>query len=675
MHGLRADFQRFFESLPGLFLVLSSELKIVAASDAYLAAVRSSRENLIGRPFFDLFMTETEESNAALARAVKESFEKVLRDGVPDVMSVQKQIVPGKKLGGADFEVRYWKSVNVPLLSSDGGVEYIIRHVEDVTQQVKWDQESGNTDRERDIFFKHSFDIFAIVGSDGYFKRLNPAAEKLLGYSEEELCSVPLTEFMHPEDVAKTRKGIQTLATGSSTIASVNRYRCRDGAYRWFSWNTVPMGNVFFSVGRDITNQVEIEARVQELNRELASKNEDLEGRIKERLAELQRSEAQVQQLQKMDAIGRLAGGVAHDFNNILGAITLYCDLLNESADDPAAVREQVQDIRGVAERAAALTRQLLVFSRKQFLQLQTVSLNSLIQQLEKMLTRLIGEDIRIITKLGAGLRLVSVDPSQIEQVILNLVVNARDAMPGGGTMTIETSNIDLDETFTSTHLSVNPGPYVLLSVTDDGCGMDAAAMKQIFDPFFTTKEVGKGTGLGLATTYGIVKQCRGTIWVYSEPGRGTVFKIYLPVAEKRAEDTEPVPSPAPVSKGSETVLLVEDDEKLRRGFETMLAKSGYRVLATANAGEALELCDRYEEKIHLLLTDVVMPGLSGFELAKRLVLMRPEMKILYMSGYTDDALENSGIKDLGQLPFLQKPFDTRALIQKVQDVLAGRSS
>jgi PAS domain S-box-containing protein len=523
---------------------------------------------------------------------------------------------------------------------------------------------------EHDVFFTHTFDLLAIVGSDGYFKRLNPAFKHVLGYTEEELCARPLVEFLHPEDVAKTQRGIKTLAEGSPTIASVNRYRCKDGTYKWFSWNTIPVGPIFYTVGRNITDQMAMEEHIRQLNAELASKNEDLERRIQDRMADLMRSEAQVQQLQKLDAIGRLAGGIAHDFNNMLGAISLYCDMLMEEDASPEFVHEQAKDIMQVTTRGAALTRQLLIFSRQQIIQPQTIRLNPLIQQLEKMLSRLIGENIQIKMQLTEDLNDINADPSQMEQVLLNLVVNARDAMPRGGTIRIETSNVYLDETFTSTHLSVSPGHYVMLSVTDEGTGMDAATLTKIFDPFFTTKPAGKGTGLGLSTTYGIIKQSKGTIWAYSEPGKGTIFKIYLPIAYAKTQEVTATPARIMITPGSLTILLVEDDENLRGGFVMMLQKKGYKVLAASGGNEALQICGTHKEPIHLMLTDVIMAGMNGFEAAKIAMGMRPDMRVLYMSGYTSDALENSGIENTAQLNFIQKPFDTNTLVAKIQKVL-----
>lgn len=525
----------------------------------------------------------------------------------------------------------------------------------------------------RDLFFAHSIDLLAIVGADGYFKRVNPAFERVLGYTEAELCSRPLTEFLHPDDVAKTKSRIKKLAGGSATIASRNRYRHKEGSYRWISWNTAPMGAFFYTIGRDITDQVNSEDQIRGINLELERENDSLEQAVAARITELQKSESQVQQLQKMDAIGRLAGGIAHDFNNMLCAISLYCDLVTDS-DQLATIRENIANIRKVTERAAALTRQLLIFSRKQIVDLQSLNLNPIVLQLENMLTRLIGENIQIKMNLADDLDEVNADPSQIEQVILNLVVNARDAMPDGGTVTITTSNVYLDAAFSNSHLAVDVGAYVLLSVTDTGVGMDAETKARIFEPFFTTKPVGKGTGLGLSTTYGIIKQFGGSIWVYSEVGRGTVFKIYLPVAATAEKQVEPASEPIAVLRGTQTILLVEDDERLRPGFESVMSQNGYKVLVAANAAEALNILKNYDGSIDLLLTDVMIPGLNGFELTQKARELRSNLSVVYMSGYTNDVFEEAGKLNAGPLCFIQKPFGSKALLAKLRETLSRSS-
>jgi PAS domain S-box-containing protein len=376
--------------------------------------------------------------------------------------------------------------------------------------------------------------------------------------------------------------------------------------------------------------------------------------------------EEQLVQAQKMEAVGRLAGGIAHDFNNLLTAILGYGDLMMPKLHDPT-LRGKMQEIRKAAERASALTRQLLAFSRKQVLVPEVVPVASLIGEMSKMLRRLIGEDIELVTPMLPAAAAVRADPGQLEQVLMNLAVNSRDAMPRGGKLTIEVAVVEPDDAFCKDHPDVAPGPQVVISVTDTGVGMDAEVRKHIFEPFFTTKELGRGTGLGLATVYGIVKQSGGHIEVDTAPARGTTFRIFLPAVE--------APRPAPalsldaVVGGSETVLLVEDEAALRSLAQEILREQGYKVLAAGSGAEALELAHSHKAPIHLLVTDVVMPGMDGRELADRLVPVHAETRCLFMSGYTDDAVVRRGVREEG-VPFLQKPFTIDALALKVREVL-----
>ena len=369
-------------------------------------------------------------------------------------------------------------------------------------------------------------------------------------------------------------------------------------------------------------------------------------------------------------AIGRLAGGVAHDFNNVLTAIFGYVDLLHEEFPEGSATRQDLGEIRKAAQRASTLTRQLLAFSRQQVLEPVVLNLNDLIEDFDKMLRRVIGEDVELRLALAPDLGNVRADPGQLQQVIMNLVVNSRDAMPTGGTLIIETANAELTEQYAELHQPVTPGAYVLLAVSDTGVGMGPDVQARIFEPFFTTKEKGKGTGLGLSTVYGIVKQSNGNIWVYSEPGRGTTFKVYLPRVDAPAQVPAP-PRPAGRLAGTETLLLAEDDEMLRPLARELLARLGYTVLEAGNAAEALARARQHEGAIHLLIADVVMPGPSGRELARRLAESRPDTKVLYVSGYTDDAIVHHGMLEAG-LNFLQKPFTPAALARKVRAVLDG---
>ena len=385
-------------------------------------------------------------------------------------------------------------------------------------------------------------------------------------------------------------------------------------------------------------------------------------------LRALRHSEEQLLLAQKLDAVGRLAGGIAHDFNNLLTVIKGYTQLALQRLRQGDPVRGNIEEISKASERAASLVFQLLAFSRKQVMQPKLLDLNSIVADFERMLTRVIGEDIELRTSLPAQLGTISADPSQIEQVIMNLIVNARDAMPSGGKLTIETADAYLDETYAQQHLAVIPGAYVMLAVSDTGIGMDEETQRHIFEPFFTTKETGRGTGLGLSTVYGIVKQSGGSIWVYSELGKGTTFKIYLPKHRGHAAEYEHPQVLDQVAAGNETILLVEDDEALRNLAREVLEASGYRVLEAGNADAALLICEQ-NGKIDLLLTDVVMPDLGGRELAQKLLALQPEMCVLYMSGYADDAIVHHGVLDEGT-NFLAKPFSPNALGSKVRAVL-----
>jgi PAS domain S-box-containing protein len=390
---------------------------------------------------------------------------------------------------------------------------------------------------------------------------------------------------------------------------------------------------------------------------------------IAEVITERKQLEVQFLQSQKMDAIGRLAGGVAHDFNNLLTAIIGYSQLLLDSLSPSDPRRSDAEQIKGAGERAATLTRQLLAFSRKQVLQQKVLNLNEVIADMEKLRQRMIGEDIDLTILHGPTLGYVKADPGQIEQVLMNLAINARDAMPQGGRLIIETANVDLDDAYAHEHASVSPGGYVRLTVSDNGCGMDAEVRAHLFEPFFTTKAPGEGTGLGLATVYGIVKQTGGHIYVYSEPGHGTTFKIYLPRAEESAELFDPtVPIEAP-ARGSETVLLVEDDDAVRTLARDVLKRNGYRVLEARQGAEALRICQQRAGAIHLMVTDMIMKGMNGYELAKRVTSRYPEIKVLYISGYTSNVMVHQGVLEPG-VTLLQKPFTPDALARKVRELL-----
>src|SRR5579875_148771 len=389
-------------------------------------------------------------------------------------------------------------------------------------------------------------------------------------------------------------------------------------------------------------------------------------------VSERKRLERQVVQSQKMEAIGQLAGGVAHDFNNLLTIINGYSELLLNRLPAGDPMRQLLSEINRAGERAGTLTRQLLAFSRQQVLEPRVLDLNAVVSDTEKMLRRLIGEDVILTYVPSPTAQPVKIDPGQMEQILMNLAVNARDAMPQGGRITIETRSVTLDEQYVQSHPDVRPGQHALLAVSDTGFGMDDATKARIFEPFFTTKGPGKGTGLGLATVYGIVKQSGGYIWVYSEVGHGTTFKIYLPLVAEEVERPSPDQDKKITAAGSETVLLVEDEQNVRELVADYLRGAGYQVLEAEDGDHALKAASAHKGPIHILVTDVVMPHMSGPELAAKLTDARPAMKVLFISGYTDDTVFRHGVLE-GGVAYLQKPFNLKAVSQKIREVLSGR--
>jgi len=480
--------------------------------------------------------------------------------------------------------------------------------------------------------------VFVADGA-GRLLDVNPRACDLTGYSREELLRLSVADTYPPPQRNEARDRIAEVTAGVTTVRERPLLR-KDGTVLTVEINArlLPDGRILGTV-RDVTERRQLEQ--------------------------------QLRQAQKMEAIGRLAGGVAHDFNNVLTAVFGYVDLLREELPQDSDAQKDLSEVRKAAERAASLTRQLLAFSRQQVLEPVVLELNELVTDFEKMLRRVIGEDVELRLALGADVGNVRADPGQLHQVIMNLVVNARDAMPTGGKLILETANAELTATYAELHKPVVPGPYVMLAVSDTGTGMTPEIQARIFEPFFTTKEKGKGTGLGLSTVYGIVKQSEGYVWVYSEPSKGTTFKVYLPRVDAAADELSK-PKATGTLAGTETILLAEDDAILRPLAKQLLEKLGYRVLEGGDAAEALAAAQRHTGPIHLLIADVILPGPSGRELARRLAVARPDTKVVYVSGYTDDAIVHHGMLEPG-LNFLQKPFTPATLARKVRDVLDAK--
>ena len=457
-------------------------------------------------------------------------------------------------------------------------------------------------------------------------------------------------DFVHPDDVPATIAAGERLKQGQEVRSFENRYRCKDGSYRWLSWNSYPLleQELSFAVCRDIT--------------ELKAAEE-----------ERAKLEVQLRQSQKMEAVGQLAGGVAHDFNNILTAVFGQLDLAVQSLEThyPAAhdLLEGIQQIEHSAQRASALTRQLLAFSRRQVIQPESLNLNVTLGNLQKMLQRLLPENVTLQQNLAPDLPATKADAGQLEQAIVNLVVNARDAMPDGGCLTIETHRAELDDAYVTLNPGAQPGEHVVLTISDTGQGMDRATAERVFEPFFTTKPRGQGTGLGLSTVYGIVKQTGGHITVYSEPGTGTTFKILLPVAK---EGASAAPKPARAESapgGNESLIICEDDVAVRELMARALTTAGYNVLVATDPSKALEMAKDHAGPLELLITDVIMPDMNGKQLSEALTKIRPDIRTLFVSGYTSHVIAHHGVLEDG-VDFLEKPYTQRQLLLKVRQIL-----
>jgi len=492
---------------------------------------------------------------------------------------------------------------------------------------------------ERDLFFALSLDLLCLADLDGFCIRLNPSWERALGFTERELLAQPLFALVHPDDEAAARAGVAALARGIPSATFDARCRCKDGSYRWFSWSvaTVPGRPLFLGAGRDVTDH--------------------------------RRLEEQFRQAQKMEAVGRLAAGVAHDFNNLLTVMLGTGEFLLDALGPDHPNRPDAQELRQLAVRASGLTAQLLAFARKQVLAPRILDLNALVSDVAGLLRRLVGEDITLKTVLAPDLGRIDTDPGQLEQVIINLAVNARDAMPRGGSLLLETADVSFDDGEARSYVGLPAGRYVMLAVTDTGTGMDAETKSHIFEPFFTTKPPGTGTGLGLATVFGIVEQSGGRIFVYSEPGLGTTFKIYFPRADRDAVDAVAAPPRPEHLDGTETILVVEDEDALRHLTRRVLEAHGYRVLVAGGGAEALEVVARHAAPIDLVVSDVVMPGMAGPELVQRLAERQPDLRALFVSGYTDESIAQHKVFRPG-VNYLAKPFSREGLAERVRAIL-----
>jgi len=614
----------FVKDLQGRYLMMNS------AGARFLGR---SVEEVVGKDARQLFSPES-------GRQIMERDRSVLQSGETSTY---------EEVGVSDGVARTYLSTKGPYRDATGRVVGLLGISRDISHRKHAEEAIHKSEQRLRIHVEHT--PLAVIEWDLQFRVVtwNAAAERIFGYSREEAMGQHAHFIVAPAFRERVDRVWRDLLEqkGATRSAANDDNTTKDGRTISCEWYNTPLvdesGRVFgvASLVQDVTERVALEEKLRHS--------------------------------QKMEAIGRLAGGVAHDFNNLLTVIMGYNQILTDGVPAVGRLMNATVQIRTASERAEEITRQLLAFSRKQVLQPRVIDLNDVLMNLDTMLRRLIGEDIEVLTVPGRDVGAVKADPGQIEQVIMNLAVNARDAMPRGGKLTLETNNTELDEAYAREQSPLQPGRYVMLAVSDTGFGMDADTQAHIFEPFFTTKEVGKGTGLGLSTVYGIVKQSGGYIWVYSEPQRGTTFKIYFPRIDQPVNGVRAEKRETGKLRGTETILLVEDNEQVRQLTSSVLADCGYKVLSAASPEEGLALCRAHQPEIQLLVTDVILPRMKGPQLAQQVKQISPRIRVLYVSGYTSDAIVHYGVLDAG-LWFLGKPFSVSELIAKVREVLDAES-
>jgi two-component system cell cycle sensor histidine kinase/response regulator CckA len=613
-----AEYRSTFDDAPVGIAHTSLEGRWLRTNRRLRSLLGYSAEQLQATDFLALTHPEDVEDNSA-GRA------QLLAGEVPH-FAVEKRY---RRADGTYLWVQLTVSVH---RDPSGNPQHFIAIVEDISGRKQ-------AQLELDHIFNLSPDMICTSNYAGYFTRTNPAWTRILGYSPDELRARPFASFVHPDDRAATAIELDRLAEGATTFGFTNRYRNADGSYRWIEWNAQadPAAQLIYAVARDQSSRMELEQ--------------------------------QLRQAQKMEAIGRLAGGVAHDFNNLLTAILGFAELAMAELAPGDPKRDDIQQILSAGQSAASLTRQLLAFSRKQILKPQILDVNAVVLGMQTLLRRVIGEDIECVIELGEHVPRINADRGQVEQVVMNLAVNARDAMPTGGALRISTGAVDLDNAFVTAHPGSRAGVHVRLTLSDTGIGMGSDVLSHLFEPFFTTKELGKGTGLGLATVYGIVKQSGGYISVESAPGRGTAFMLDFPAAWTVPVQTSAAEATGRAVSGTETILLVEDQREVRHAIRQTLERSHYQVIEAADGPAALAVLQDRPERVDLLLTDVVMPGMSGRVLVDLIAGQGRCIRVLYMSGYTDDAIVQHGVLSPG-VDFIQKPFRPEELLASVRDVL-----
>ncbi len=620
----KKEWELTFDSVPDAVLIFDDQCRIRLANRAASEILGMPLPQLIGRLCYEVL-------HGTGQAPLNCPHQQLLASGTPQRTDFEESHL------GKTFDV-----TSTPIRNADGRCRECIHVMRDISDRKHADVALRHSmERYRSLIAATSQVVWTTDATGAVIDDL-PTWREFTGKSEQETWGQGWLDAVHPNDRERIAEvWSNAVKTGSHYVAEFKVLR-KDGEYRDLLVRGVPVkenGDAireWVGTCTDLTDQRQLEE--------------------------------QFRQAQKMEAVGRLAGGVSHDFNNLLGVIIGYSDLLLASTVLDDRLRPKVEEIKKAGHRAAALTRQMLAFSRKQVLMPKVLDLNAVVVEISKMLLRLLGEHIELVIRLSPVLDHVKVDPIQIEQVIMNLAINARDAMPMGGKLIIETANVELDQRHGQCDVDAQPGSYVSLVVSDTGTGMEKETQTRIFEPFFTTKEAGKGTGLGLATVYGIVKQSGGSIWVRSEPGKGATFEVYLPRANEALKEVQPETT-IPLLQGSGTILLVEDEDSFRELSHRLVESMGYSVIEAANGADALHIARQFRDPIHLLITDVVMPGMSGGELAETLLARHPQMKVLYVSGHTDDVIVHYAILKPG-VAFLQKPFTRDALAKKIREVL-----
>jgi len=618
------------QSSPAFLVALNAEGRTLLMNEALLQALGYSLDEVVGKDYLSTFVPEEDR------HSLREDFSRLLRRKNP-VRTENRLLARDAGLLLVEWNGR-------AVFREDGEFDFYYGVGQDITERRKvedalvesWERHLSILDAIPDLVYELTL--------EGTVVYANRTAARSLDIRPEQVGSLSFFDLLEGHEKERFLQELDRLRNRQVASKSV-----------FYNLKTAREGSLPIEVHATVLQRRGQPPTVLCVARDIAYRKQ-LEERFR--------------QSQRMEAVGRLAGGIAHDFNNLMTAITGYADLmlLTLRQDDP--LRQRVEEIRKATETANSLTRQLMAFTRKQLHQPRALNLNELVRELEGMLRRFLGEDIELVTKLDPAVGPIRADRAQVEQAILNLALNSHDAMPQGGRLLVETRNVGLDDRYAAMHAPVKPGPYVMLAVSDTGVGMEQEVLSQVFEPFFTTKEKGMGTGLGLSTVYGTVKQNGGFIWAYSEPDRGSTFKIYLP---RLRDEEKPAGTPEPHTperlEGTETVLLVEDQDSLREMAVEVLKRKGYQVLEARNAGEALLICEQHTGLVHLMLTDVVMPRMGGRDLYERLRPWHPEMKVLYMSGYTDDAAIQQGLIDAGS-EFLEKPFSPELLALKLRQVL-----